>query len=70
VIGGVPRYQGFIFRTSDGGATFTRQGVVGAANYGAEFPGLNRLAILTSTEVQITGDGGTVLEYLTSGGTP
>lgn len=63
VVGGTPRYQGFIFRTTDGGATFTRQGVIGAANYGAEFPGLNRLAVLTSTEVQIAGDGGTVLEY-------
>lgn len=61
--GGVPRYEGLIFETTDGGVTWTRQGVAGAPNYGAEFPRLNRLEVRSSTSVWIVGDGGTVLRY-------
>lgn len=60
---GAPRYQGVIFMTRDGGATWTRQGVLDAPNYGAEFPRLNRLSVLSSTAAWIAGDGGTVLSY-------
>lgn len=62
-IGETPRFQGFIFQTRDGGNTWTRQGVIGAANYGAEFPGLNRLDVVSPTLVQIAGDAGAVFEY-------
>lgn len=65
--GGVPRYQGLIFETSNGGQTWTRQGVLGAANYGAEIPRLNRLEVRSSSSVWIVGDGGTVLRYVGSG---
>lgn len=61
--GGVPRYQGLIFATRDGGQTWVRQGVRGANNYGAEFPRLNRLSVLSSTVVWIVGEGGEVLQY-------
>ncbi|HEX2780972.1 MAG TPA: Ig-like domain-containing protein [Gemmatimonadaceae bacterium] len=59
--GGVPQYQGLVFGTKDGGATWTRQGVRGADEYGASFPALNQLEVLSSTKVWIVGDGGTVL---------
>jgi photosystem II stability/assembly factor-like uncharacterized protein len=62
-VGGVPRYQGLIFETTDGGATWTRQGVVGAPDFGASFPKLNRLSVRTSTTIWAVGDGGIVLEY-------
>lgn len=62
-VNGVPRYEGLIYATRDGGQTWTRQGVVGAAEYGAEFPRLNRIEVLSSTNVWIVGDGGTVLRY-------
>jgi hypothetical protein len=62
-IGGVPRYEGLIFITRDGGATWTRQGVRGALNYGAEFPALNRIDVLSSNVAWIAGDAGTVLRY-------
>jgi photosystem II stability/assembly factor-like uncharacterized protein len=58
---GVPRYQGLIFRTRDGGATWVRQGVVGAEDYGALFPPLNRLVVYSSTEAWAVGDAGTVI---------
>jgi hypothetical protein len=61
VVNGVPKYQGLIFRTKDGGATWVRQGVRGAAAYGAEFPALNRLEVFSSTNAWIVGDGGIVL---------
>lgn len=64
---GVPRYQGVIFETTNGGQTWTRQGVLGAPNYGAEFPRLNRLEVRSSRSVWIVGDGGTVLRYVGSG---
>jgi hypothetical protein len=68
---GVPRYEGLIFETRDGGTTWTRQGVSGAPNYGAEIPRLNRLEVRSSTSVWIVGDGGTVLRYAPlSAGTP
>jgi photosystem II stability/assembly factor-like uncharacterized protein len=70
IIGGVPRYQGLIYMTRDGGATWHRQGVRGADQFGAEFPRLNRLSVLSSTSVWIVGDGGTVLEYSPPGATP
>lgn len=60
---GAPAYQGVIFMTRDGGQSWTRQGVFDAANYGAEFPRLNRLSILSSSAAWIAGDGGTVLSY-------
>jgi photosystem II stability/assembly factor-like uncharacterized protein len=59
----VPRYQGLIFETRDGGTTWTRQGVAGAENYGAEFARLNRIEVFSSSEVWLIGDGGTVLSY-------
>ena len=63
LVGGVPRYQGLIFQTRDGGQTWTRQGVRGAPAFGAEFPRLNRISVLSSTEVWLVGDGGAVLAY-------
>lgn len=60
---GAPAYQGVIFMTRDGGQSWTRQGVFDAPNYGAEFPRLNRLSILSSNAAWIAGDGGTVLSY-------
>ena len=61
IVNGVPKYQGVIFGTKDGGTTWTRQGVIGANNYGAEFPPLTRIEAFSSTKVWIVGDGGTVL---------
>ena len=63
VVNGVPQYRGLIFETRDGGATWTRQGVADAPNYGAEFPRLNRIEARSATDVWIVGDGGTVLSY-------
>ena len=62
-LGGVPSYQGLIYETRDGGVTWTRQGVAGAENYGAEFPRLNRIEVFSSSAVWLIGDGGTVLSY-------
>lgn len=62
-LSGVPQYRGLIFMTRDGGATWTRQGVIDAPNYGAEFPKLNRLSVLNATAALLVGDGGTVLMY-------
>jgi hypothetical protein len=62
-IGGVPRYEGLIFATRDGGATWIRQGVSDAPNYGAEFPALNRIDVLNATTAWIVGEGGVVLRY-------
>lgn len=62
-LGGVPRYQGLIYETRDGGATWTRQGVRGAENFGAEFARLNRIEAFSSSAVWLIGDGGTVLSY-------
>lgn len=62
-IGGVPRYEGLIFITRDGGQTFVRQGVSGAPNFGAEFPALNRIEALNAATAWIVGDGGVVLRY-------
>ena len=62
-VGGVPRYQGLIFQTRDGGTTWTRQGVAGAENYGAEFARLNRIEVFSSSEAWLVGDGGTVLSF-------
>ena len=62
-VGGVPRYEGLIFATRDGGATWIRQGVSDAPNYGAEFPALNRIEVLNATTAWIVGDGGVVLRY-------
>lgn len=58
---GLPTFQGIIFRTTDGGATWVRQGVRGANEYGATFPPLNRIEVWSSTAAWIVGDGGTVL---------
>ena len=58
---GLPTFQGLIFRTTDGGATWVRQGVRGSAEYGAVFPALSRIEVWSSTEAWIVGDGGTVL---------
>lgn len=60
---GIPRYQGLIFMTRDGGATWIRQGVRNANGYGAEFPALNRLEVFSSTEVWAVGEGGIVLSF-------
>lgn len=61
VVNGAPQYRGLIFKTVDGGATWTRQGVLGAPDYGATFPQLNRLEVYSSTNVWIVGAGGYVL---------
>lgn len=58
---GVPRYRGLIFRTTDGGATWVRQGVRDAEEYGALFPALVRLDVFSSADVWAVGDAGTVL---------
>ena len=58
---GVPQYQGLIFGTTDGGTTWTRQGVRGADEYGAAFPALNRLDVWSSTQAWAVGDGGIVI---------
>jgi photosystem II stability/assembly factor-like uncharacterized protein len=63
IVGGVPQYQGLIFQTDDGGATWVRQGVKGGPNFGAEFPRLNRISVLDQNHVWLVGDGGTVLQY-------
>ena len=63
VVGGSPQYQGLIFRTTDGGSTWVRQGVRGAEDYGAGFPRLNRLSVLSSTQVWAAGEAGVVLSY-------
>lgn len=62
-IGGVPRYEGLIFATRDGGATWIRQGVSNAPNYGAEFPALNRIDVLNASSAWIVGEGGVVLRF-------
>lgn len=62
-IGGVPRYEGLIFATRDGGTTWVRQGVSDAPNFGAEFPALNRIDVLNATTAWIVGEGGVVLRY-------
>ena len=56
-----PRRVGVIFTTRDGGATWIRQGVRGADDYGAEFPGLNRLEVFSATKAWAVGEGGVVL---------
>jgi len=66
IVNGVPRLQGFIFETRDGGATFTRQGVVGADAFGAAMPRLRRIYARTSNHVWIVGDGGFVIDYVGS----
>jgi hypothetical protein len=61
--GEAPRFQGVIFETRDGGQTWTRQGVRGADAFGADFPRLNRIVVLSATSVWLLGDGGLVLSY-------
>ena len=61
--GGVPQFQGLIYETTDGGATWTRQGVIDAPGFGASFPALNRIDVFSSAAVWIVGDGGIVLRY-------
>lgn len=63
VEGGVPRFQGLIYETRDGGQTWTRQGVRDAPDFGASFPALNRIDARSTTAVWIVGDGGIVLSY-------
>ena len=63
VVGGTPQFQGLVYITRDGGATWTRQGVRGAGGFGGEFPALNRLSVLSSNHARIVGDAGTVLTY-------
>ena len=63
IVNGVPKYQGFIFETIDGGQTWTRQGVVGVEGFGAEMPRLNRIEARSATHAWIVGDAGFVIEY-------
>ena len=63
IVGGLPQYQGLIYVTRDGGVTWTRQGVLGADQFGAEFPALNRLEVASSRQALIVGDAGVVLKY-------
>lgn len=68
---GIPRLRGLIFETRDGGNTWTRQGVPGAPDFGAEFPALNRIVISPDgAKVWLLGEGGTVLEYTPTSTTP
>ncbi|HEX2777879.1 MAG TPA: hypothetical protein VHM30_00155, partial [Gemmatimonadaceae bacterium] len=60
---GEPRRIGLIFVTRDGGATWIRQGVRGADDYGATFPALTRIEPYSATKAWIVGDGGVVLSY-------
>lgn len=60
---GEPRRIGLIFETRDGGATWTRQGVRGADDYGATFPALTRLEVYSKSAVWAVGDGGVVLSF-------
>lgn len=62
-VGDVPQYRGLIFETRDGGATWTRQGVLGAEEYGALFPRLNRLDVLSAEHAWAVGNGGAVITY-------
>jgi hypothetical protein len=62
-IGDVPQYRGLIFETRDGGATWTRQGVREAEEFGALFPRLNRLDVLSADNVWAAGNGGAVITY-------
>jgi hypothetical protein len=67
-VNGVPQYQGLVFGTTDGGRTWTRQGVRGGEGFGANFSAINHIAVLktqtTGTpSVWLAGDGGTVLRY-------
>ena len=61
---GVPQFRGLIYGTRDGGATWIRQGVQEAEEFGASFPPLNRIDAFSSTAVWIVGDGGIVLTYV------
>ena len=63
VQGGEPRRIGLIFATRDGGATWVRQGVRGADQYGATFPGLFRLEAYSATSVWAVGEGGVILSF-------
>jgi photosystem II stability/assembly factor-like uncharacterized protein len=63
VVNGIPQFEGLIFQTADGGATWVRQGVRGAPNFGETFPRLNRISVFDQNHVWIVGDGGTVLQY-------
>ena len=63
VVSGIPQFEGLIFQTTDGGATWVRQGVRGAPHAGETFPRLNRISIFDQSHVWIVGDGGTVLQY-------
>jgi photosystem II stability/assembly factor-like uncharacterized protein len=63
VVNGIPKFEGLVFQTTDGGATWVRQGVRGAPNAGATFPRLNRISVFDQNHVWIVGDGGTVLQY-------
>jgi photosystem II stability/assembly factor-like uncharacterized protein len=63
VVGGTPQFQGLIYMTRDGGATWIRQGVRGAGGFGGEFPALNRISVLTARHARIVGDAGTVLTF-------
>jgi photosystem II stability/assembly factor-like uncharacterized protein len=62
-VGEVPQYRGLIFETRDGGATWTRQGVREAEEFGALFPRLNRLDVLSANSVWAVGNGGAVITY-------
>ena len=62
-VNGVPRYEGLIFVTRDGGQNWIRQGVGGASNFGAEFPVLQRIDVVGPSAAWIVGDGGVVLRY-------
>ena len=63
IVGGIAQFEGLIFQTTDGGATWVRQGVRGAPNTGETFPRLNRISIFDQNHVWIVGDGGAVLQY-------
>ena len=63
VVNGVPQYQGLIFETTNGGTTWTRQGVQGAEQFGATFPRLNRISVLNANQAWIIGDAGFAIAY-------
>jgi photosystem II stability/assembly factor-like uncharacterized protein len=56
-------FRGLIFESRDAGLTYTRQGVRGGENFGADFEALNRIDALNATTAWTVGESGVALEY-------
>jgi hypothetical protein len=61
---------GIILQTVDGGQTFTRQGIQGAANSGQDFPGIIDLSVLSSEFAAVSGVNGMIASRSGATGTP